>query len=96
MTGMITGYPTEHELRERIERQIARRGATDAVALIWHGYLTSLFEWGLIELDVFDRLSALLPVIGRLELVELSMDEQATPELEKEINDSAQLIGKKK
>ncbi|MBD2945759.1 hypothetical protein V4E86_01655 [Burkholderia pseudomallei] len=88
MIGMVNGYPTEQELRERIERQIARRGATDIVALIWHGYLTGLLEWGVIELDVFDRLSALLPAIGHLELVELSIDEQATLELEREITES--------
>ncbi|MBF4070454.1 hypothetical protein GSH05_15405 [Burkholderia pseudomallei] len=88
MICMVNGYPTEQELRERIERQIARRGATDTVALIWHGYLTGLLEWGVIELDVFDRLSALLPAIGHLELVELSIDEQATLELEREITES--------
>ncbi|WP_244136301.1 hypothetical protein [Burkholderia sp. BCC0405] len=96
MTAMITGYPTELELRERIERQIARRGATDAVALVWHGYLTGLLEWGLIELDVFTRLSALLPTIGRVELVELSMDELISPELERDINEAAQADKKRK
>ncbi|EQA90139.1 hypothetical protein M218_05370 [Burkholderia pseudomallei MSHR338] len=47
-----------------------------------------MLEWGVIELDVFDRLSALLPAIGHLELVELSIDEQATLELEREITES--------
>ncbi|WP_156173942.1 hypothetical protein [Cupriavidus basilensis] len=61
MTAMINGYPTEIELRERIERQHARRGATETVVLIWHGYLSGLLEWGLIEIDVFDRLCELLP-----------------------------------
>ncbi|WP_120346215.1 hypothetical protein [Paraburkholderia fungorum] len=77
MIAKIIGYPTENELRERITRQIGWRGATDQVALIWHGYLTGLMEWGVIELDVFERLSALLPKIGHDELVELSLDEPA-------------------
>ena len=88
MTAMINGYPTESELRERIQRQLARRGATETVALIWHGYLSGLLEWGLIEIDVFDRLCALLPKVGGKELVELSMDESITPELEREIENS--------
>ncbi|CRY38800.1 hypothetical protein [Burkholderia pseudomallei] len=87
MTAMINGYPTELELRERIERQISRRGASDTVVLIWHGYLTGLFEWGLIELDVFERLSALLPTIGRVELIELSLGEPITPEMQQEIDE---------
>ncbi|WDD93022.1 hypothetical protein Bsp3421_003067 [Burkholderia sp. FERM BP-3421] len=88
MTAMINGYPKESELHDRIERQLAWRGATDTVALIWHGYLSGLLEWGLIEIDVFDRLCALLPNVGCKELVELSMDEPMTPELEREINES--------
>ncbi|CAG9264585.1 conserved hypothetical protein [Burkholderia diffusa] len=88
MTAMVTGYPTEDELRARIERQLAWRGTTDTVALIWHGYLSGLMEWGLIELDVFDRLCALLPKVGRKELVELAMDEPIAPELDREIDES--------
>lgn len=88
MTAMINGYPTESELRERIERQLGWRGATEIVALIWHGYLSGLLEWGLIEVDVFDRLCALLPKVGCKELVELSMDDPITPELEREIEES--------
>ncbi|WP_454726961.1 MULTISPECIES: hypothetical protein [Cupriavidus] len=88
MKAMINGYPTESELRERIQRQLARRGATETVALIWHGYLSGLLEWGLIEIDVFGRLCALLPEVGGKEIVELSMDESITPELEREIENS--------
>ena len=88
MTAMINGYPTESELRERIERQLGRHGATETVALIWHGYLTGIFEWGLIEIDAFDRLSAMLPKVGAKELVELSTDEAISPELEREIEQS--------
>ncbi|WP_198363575.1 hypothetical protein [Burkholderia ubonensis] len=88
MIGMVNGCTTELELRERIERHISRRGAIDAVVLIWHGYLTGLFEWGVIELDVFERLSALLPTIGRVEIVELSLDESITHELKREIDEA--------
>lgn len=61
---MINGYPTEEELRNRITRQLEWRGSSDAVALIWRGYLAALSAWGVIEVHVFDRLSALLPDIG--------------------------------
>ncbi|WP_144409973.1 hypothetical protein [Cupriavidus basilensis] len=88
MTAMINGYPTEIELRQRIERQLGWCGETEIVALIWHGYLSGLLEWGMIEVVVFDRLCVLLPKIGCKELVELSMDEPITPELEREIEQS--------
>jgi hypothetical protein len=88
MTGMINGYPTESELRQRMERQLAWCGATETVALIWHGYLSGLLEWGVIEVGVFDRLCALLPKVGRRELVELSMDEPITSALERQIYES--------
>ena len=88
MTAMINGYPTESELRARIERQLTWRGATDTVALIWHGYLSALMEWGVIEMDVYERLCTLLRNVGRKELVEQSMDEPLTPELEREIEEA--------
>lgn len=86
MMAMINGYPTEEELHDRIFRQLSRKGATDTVALIWHGYLTALLEWGLIDLAVFERLNVMLPKVGNKELVELSMDEPIGPELEQEID----------
>jgi hypothetical protein len=88
MTAMINGYPTESELCARIERQLTWRGATDTVALIWHGYLSALMGWGVIEMDVYERLCRLLRNVGRKELVEQSMDEPLTPELEREIEEA--------
>ncbi len=84
---MITGYPTEEELRNRIFNQLNWRGPTDTVALIWHGYLGALLEWGLIEVQVFDRLSALLPKIGNKELYEMFADEPLSAEQEREVDE---------
>ena len=94
MTAMINGYPTEEELRNRIVRQLSWRG-TDTVALIWHGYLSGLLEWGLIEIDVHDRLLKLLPKVGSKELYELFSDEPITPEQEAEIDEYLRSQGKK-
>lgn len=84
---MINGYPTEEELRNRITRQLEWRGPSDAVALIWRGYLAALSEWGVIEVQVFDRLSALLPDVGYKELHELFLDEPISPERERELDE---------
>ncbi len=87
MTAMVNGYPTEEELRNRILNQLRWRGAADNVALIWHGYLSGLLEWGLIEVGAFDRLSALLPQVGHKELHELFLDEPLSQEREYEIEE---------
>ncbi len=87
---MINGYPTEEELRNRIARQLEWRNSSDTVALIWHGYLTGLVEWGLIEIPVFDRLTALLPQVGNKELCELSTGVPLTSEQEREIDEFLQ------
>lgn len=84
---MINGYPTEEELRNRITRQLEWRGTSDAVVLIWHGYLAGLLEWGLIEVHVYDRLTALLPQVGNKELSELFADEPLSAEQELEIDE---------
>ncbi|MDF3823306.1 hypothetical protein P3G55_25710 [Leptospira sp. 96542] len=84
---MINGYPTEEELRNRITRQIEWRGSTNEVALIWHGYLAALLEWGVIEEDVFKNISALLPDVGYKELNELFLDEPIDPERERELDE---------
>ncbi|MEO6920964.1 MAG: hypothetical protein ABI171_18450 [Collimonas sp.] len=85
---MINGYPTEEELRNRIARQLEWRDSSDTVALIWHGYLSALFEWGVIELQAFDRLSAMLPQIGSKELMELFSDEPLSQKQEREVDES--------
>ncbi|ATQ76540.1 hypothetical protein CR152_19995 [Massilia violaceinigra] len=90
---MINGYPTEEELRNRIINQLGWRGPTEKVALVWHGYLTALLEWGLIEVQVFDRLSVLLPHVGDKELYELCTDEPLSPERERGIDE---FLSKKK
>ncbi|MET1533784.1 hypothetical protein [Burkholderia sola] len=41
----------------------------------------------MIELDVFERLSALIPTVGRVELIELSLGEPITPEMQQEIDE---------
>ncbi|HEX8988568.1 MAG TPA: hypothetical protein VF816_11450 [Rhodocyclaceae bacterium] len=94
MTALINGYPTEEELRNRIVRQLSWRG-TDTVALIWHGYLSGLLEWGLIELSVHDRLLKLLPEVGNKELYELFTDEPLTAEQEAEIEEHLRNQSKK-
>lgn len=94
MTAMINGYPTEEELRNRITRQLNWRD-TNTVALIWHGYLSGLLEWGLIELAVHDRLAKLLPKVGNKELCEQALDEPLTPEQEAEIDEYLRSLDKK-
>lgn len=84
---MINGYPLEEELRNRILRQLEWRSSSEAVALIWHGYLAGLMEWGLLEIEVCDRLRALLPEVGNKELSELFSDEPITAEREREIEE---------
>jgi len=84
---MINGYPTEEELRNRIVRHLEWRGSSDTAALLWHGYLTALLEWGVLEIHVFDRLLPLLPVVGSKELNELCLDEPISPEREAEIDE---------
>ncbi|MGT2512642.1 hypothetical protein [Cupriavidus basilensis] len=77
-------------MRSRIARQMVWRGSTDKVALIWHGYLGALLEWGVIEVHVFKSLSALLPRVGSKELDELFADESIAPERELEIDEFVQ------
>lgn len=77
--------PTEEELANRIQRQLSWRN-TEAVALIWRGYLAGLLEWGLIEVSTYDRLRKLLPKVGSKALVELFADEPISPEQEAEID----------
>lgn len=83
---MINGYPSEDELRTRISNQISWRGPTDTVALLWHGYLSALLEWGLIEVQMYDRVSAELPKVGSKELHEIFLDEPIGLEQEQAID----------
>ena len=94
MAGMINGYHTEEELRNRIERQLSWRG-TDTVALLWCGYLNGLLEWGLLENHVYVRLLKLLPKVGCKEQCEQFLDEPNSPEQEAEIDEYLRRQGKK-
>jgi hypothetical protein len=84
---MINGYPTEEELRGRINRQLEWRNASQTAALIWHGYLSALLEWGLLDVAAHDRLIALLPPGGSKEVYELFVDKPLTSEQEREIDE---------
>jgi hypothetical protein len=79
--------PTEEELRSRITRQLKWRANSDEVVLIWHGYLAGLMEWGIIELETYERLSELLPHKGNKVLAELFQGEPLTAEREREIDE---------
>lgn len=88
---MNHGYPTEEELRNRIARQLEWRKGSDSVAIIWRGYLAALFEWGLLEFPVYDRLCEPLRPIAIEELHELFSGEPLTSDQKKEIADHLQI-----
>lgn len=92
---MIVGYPTEEELRDRIANQLNWRGKTDTVVLLWRGYLSALLEWGLIDVNIYHSLTALLLPIGNKELDELFADEPITPAREAEIDEHLRSLDKK-
>jgi hypothetical protein len=87
MVAKINGYPTKDELRARIENQLSWHEKSETVGLLWRGYLAGLFEWGLIELDCYTALCALLPDVGGKELYELFGDEPISLEKEAEIEE---------
>ncbi|WP_220810701.1 hypothetical protein [Cupriavidus sp. UME77] len=87
MTAIVYGYPTESELREKIEFQLGWRGKTEIVALIWRGHLSGLLESGFIAVDVFNRLCAMLTKIDCKAFVELFLDDPIAPELDREIEE---------
>ncbi|RUL69437.1 hypothetical protein [Dyella choica] len=74
MTKMVHNHYSEEELRGRISRQLRWRESSNTVALIWRGYLAALLDWGLIEVHVFERLSKMLPLLGKIEVAELFQD----------------------
>lgn len=79
---MLNGYPAFEELENRIKRQIAWRGNSERVALLWRGYLSGLLEWGVLEISAYDKLMKFLPQMGQIELHEIFADEPITPEQE--------------
>jgi hypothetical protein len=88
---MINGYPTEEELHDRICRHLVWQNSSEAVALIWRGYLTALSEWGVIDVSVCTRLCGLLPDIGYKELHELCLDEPISQQRAQELENFIKL-----
>ena len=72
MNALPFEAPKESELKIRIEDHMSWRN-TEVTALIWHGYLSALLEWGLIDVNCHARLLELLPNVGKKELVELML-----------------------
>ena len=67
--------PCETSLLARIRRQLERTTNKSHAALIWRGYLSGIFEWGLISPDAYKRMMDELPDIGKGELFDLFMDD---------------------
>jgi hypothetical protein len=61
---MSTG-PTLEEMRTRLQEEIQHFGGVmpERVALVWHGYLAALIEWGLITINEHAQLTEMLPKI---------------------------------
>jgi hypothetical protein len=57
--------PTQGELEERIRRDLDHFNGNlpERSALVWHGYLAALIEWGLISPGVHGHLTAMLPLL---------------------------------
>lgn len=77
-------FPREIDLYNRIVGQLERSGG-DSVALLWKGYLAGLFEWGLIDFDVYSRLVDVIPAVGDKDLAELFADDSISSEELQEI-----------
>ncbi|WP_234195268.1 hypothetical protein [Pseudacidovorax sp. NFM-22] len=85
---MINGYPSQEELKNRMERQLSWRPGSLLVSAIWTGYLGALFEWGLIELKVYSELMKLvISEDAELDFVgyELFSDEPVTEEQKEDV-----------
>ena len=76
MAVTIPEKPTEEELRSRLLRHLEARPNNPLVSAVWHGYLASLLEWGVLDVGVHGRLVDLLPNPGSTEMVEIML----TPE----------------
>jgi hypothetical protein len=81
--------PTEAELRDRILRQQGWAQDKYTATLIWKGYLAGLFEWSLIDLEVYTRLAKLLSTDGNVEISELFGDEPLSDERRKAVESYA-------
>lgn len=83
--GDVTTKPAVEELRTRMLRHMDWRSRDERVALTWRGYLTGLYEWGLISVDDYGQLIDLLPKIGIREIDEIFAGEPLSPDREDEI-----------
>ena len=63
--------PTKVGLRERMTAHIAFRGNSEAVNLLWKGYLAALMEWGFFEPDDYHELNEMLSDAGEQERREI-------------------------
>lgn len=79
--------PEKDDIKNRIINHLRWRGPTDSVALLWHGYLAALLEWGLLEAYEYDELKKLLPPARYKEMVEVFLDEPIRPDMEKELDE---------
>jgi hypothetical protein len=63
--------PTAQELRDRMTKHLAFRNNSDAVRLLWKGYLAALGEWGLLSNADYLELDAMVGEIAEAERVEV-------------------------
>lgn len=63
---MATKEEIAVEMENRIKADIKHFGGElpERYALAWQGYVAGIFEWGLIDIPLYDRLVSLLPVIS--------------------------------
>jgi len=71
----------EAELRNRIQADISHFGETlpERYAIAWRAYLAGLLEWRVIEVPVFDRLTALLPDVADDPSVQIMLGREEAP-----------------
>ncbi len=63
---MATKEEIAIEMENRIKADVKyfNSALPERYALAWHGYLAGIFEWGLIDIPLYDRLLNLLPEIS--------------------------------
>ena len=84
----FNGYPQESDLERRIRSHFDWRGATETVSLLWQGYLSGLLEYGLLDINAYNRLMDILPNCGSKDHYILLGDEPLSPEVELEIEEN--------
>jgi len=94
MEKKFVTLPTEEELTNRLLKNLEWRNRSLETSLLWQGYLGALLEWGLLEIEVFDRLRAHIPAVGLKEIYELAIGEPIPPDQEREIDEYCARQGK--